>query len=132
VASCCEHGNEPSGEKVLELSNKSDFQMSVPQSPTHYSLQGNGDVLHQNVRLSDVFVPDNLDSDHLPINRFHILQHVRDRDFSNRAEEFTDWKRFQNISSQVISPEIQIKSGEEADEAAHDFTASVTLTCRSK
>jgi len=41
------------GEKLLDLFNKHDFQIPAPQCPTHYTLQGNGDVLdtvvHRNV-----------------------------------------------------------------------------------
>jgi len=59
----------------LELMYKSDFQISEPQSSTHYA-QGNGDMLnimlHKYVRLAGVTVSDILDSDHLP-NTFHIM-----------------------------------------------------------
>jgi len=69
-----------SGEKLLDLLDNNDFEISAPQGPTHYSPAGNGDVLdivvHQNVRLSEITVSDTLDSDHLPII-FHIMEHVR-------------------------------------------------------
>jgi endonuclease/exonuclease/phosphatase (EEP) superfamily protein YafD len=65
-----------SGEKLLDLFDNSEFEISASQSPTNYSPAGNGDVLdivvHQNVRLSEITVSDTLDSDHLPI-LFHIL-----------------------------------------------------------
>jgi hypothetical protein len=47
--------SNPSGEKLLQLFDVNDFEISTPQSPTHYSPAGNGDVLdivvHQNIRL---------------------------------------------------------------------------------
>jgi hypothetical protein len=59
----------------MTLFDLSDFEISTPQCPTHYSPAGNGDVLdmlvHENIRLSDVIVSDILDSDQLPII-FHI------------------------------------------------------------
>jgi hypothetical protein len=71
-----------SGEKLMVLFDFSEFEISAPQCPTHYSPAGNGDVLdtviHQNIRVSDVTATDILDSDHLPII-FHILDHVKIR-----------------------------------------------------
>jgi hypothetical protein len=71
--------SNPSGEKLLQLFNASDFEISAPHCPTHYSPVGNGDVLdivvHKNIRLSNVIVSDILDSDHLLII-FHILDQV--------------------------------------------------------
>jgi hypothetical protein len=67
-------------ENLLQLFDASEFEMSAPQCPTHYSLVGNGDVLdivvHKNIRISNVTISDILDSDHLPII-FHILDHVK-------------------------------------------------------
>jgi endonuclease/exonuclease/phosphatase family metal-dependent hydrolase len=64
--------SNPSGEKLLQLFDASEFEISAPQCPTHYSPVGNGDVLdivmHKNIRISNVTVSDILDSDHLPIN----------------------------------------------------------------
>jgi hypothetical protein len=52
--------SNPSGEKLLELSDLEDFEISAPQCPTHYSPAGNGDLLdivvHKNIRLSNVIV----------------------------------------------------------------------------
>jgi hypothetical protein len=54
--------SNPSGEKLMALFDFSEFQISTPQYPTHYSPAGNGDVLdivvHQNIRVSDVIVSD--------------------------------------------------------------------------
>jgi hypothetical protein len=45
--------SNPSGEKLLELFDNNDIEISAPQCSTHYSPAGNGDVLdivvHQNV-----------------------------------------------------------------------------------
>jgi hypothetical protein len=84
--------SNPSGEKLLQF-DASDFEISAPQCPTHYSPVGNGDVLgivvHKNIRLSNVLVSDILDSDHLPII-FHILDHARTKHVSAPFEKFTD------------------------------------------
>jgi hypothetical protein len=88
--------------------------MSATQYHTHYIPAGNGDVLdivlHTNIRLSEVFVSDILDSDHLAAV-FHLLDHVRPRNISNPVDKFTDWERFQSLASELISPRIQINSG---------------------
>jgi endonuclease/exonuclease/phosphatase family metal-dependent hydrolase len=72
--------SNPSGEKLLQLFDASDFEISAPQCPTHYSPVGSGGVLdivvHKNIRLSNVIVSDILDSDHLPVI-FQILDHIR-------------------------------------------------------
>jgi hypothetical protein len=72
------------GEKLLELFDINDFQISAPQCPTHYSPAGNGDVLdivvHQKVWISEIVVSGVLDSDHQPIV-FHILYQVSTRNF---------------------------------------------------
>jgi hypothetical protein len=85
--------SNPSGEKLLQLFDVSQFEISAPQCPTHYSPAGNGEVLdivvHQNIRVSDVIVSDISDSDHLPIV-FHILDHVKIRNLSEPIEKFTD------------------------------------------
>jgi hypothetical protein len=43
-----------SGQKLIALFTLSEFKISAPQCPTHYSLMGNGDMLdivvHQNIR----------------------------------------------------------------------------------
>jgi endonuclease/exonuclease/phosphatase family metal-dependent hydrolase len=58
--------SNPSGEKLLQVFDASDFEISAPQCPTHYSPVGNGDVLdivvHKNIRLSNVIVSDILDT----------------------------------------------------------------------
>jgi endonuclease/exonuclease/phosphatase family metal-dependent hydrolase len=90
--------SNPSGEKLLQLFDRNDFEISAPQCPTHYSHGGNGDVLdivvHKNIRLSHVVVSDILDSDHLPI-LFHILDHVRTNKISEPVGKITDWERSQ-------------------------------------
>jgi hypothetical protein len=117
----------------LQLFHVNNFEISAPQKPTHYSPAGNADVLdivvHQNIRLSHFIVSDILDSDHLPIV-FHILEHVTTRKFSEPFEKFTDWERFQNLASNLISPRIEINSGVEADKTALEFTASIASVYR--
>jgi hypothetical protein len=112
----------------VDLFDVNEFEISAPQHPTHYSAAGNGDVLdivvHKNIRVSDVIVSDILDSDHLPIV-FHILNHVKIRNLSEPIEKFTDWDQFQSLISELMSPQIEIKLGVEADNVARDFTASI-------
>jgi hypothetical protein len=122
-----------SGEKLLKFFDRNDFEISAPQWPTHYSPGGSGDVLdivvHKNIRLLNIIVSDILDSDHLPII-FHILDHVRTKNFSAPLEKFTDWERFQSLASNLISPRLETNSGVEADKAARGFTASIASAFR--
>jgi hypothetical protein len=124
--SCNSTISNPSDEKVLQLIDASDFEISAPQV-------GNGDVVdivvHKNIRLSNVIVSDILDSDHLPII-FNILDHVRTKNVSAPLEKFTDWERFQSLASNIISPRIEINSGAEADKEALTFTASLASAYR--
>jgi hypothetical protein len=68
-----------SGRRLLDLQDNNDFQISAPQCPTHCTPQGNDDgfgiVVHRNVCLSDVTVPDILDSD-LPSSTSWIMLDV--------------------------------------------------------
>jgi hypothetical protein len=68
-------------------------------------------VVHKNVPLSEVTVSDILDSDHLPIV-FHLLDHARTRNLSDLVDKFTVWAWFQSLASKLISPRIQINSGQ--------------------
>jgi hypothetical protein len=124
--------SNPLSDEMLHLFDVNNFEISAPQYATRYFPSGNGDVLdivvHQNIRMSDI-VSDILDSDHLPII-FHILDHVKIRNFSNPIEKFTDWDRFQSLASELISPKIEIKSGVEADKTARDFSASIASEYR--
>jgi hypothetical protein len=82
------HTSNPSGEELLTLLIKNDFQISAPPSPTHYMPRGNdilNIVIHRDIRLSGVTMSDALDSDHLPIF-FSILEQVCARDSSARVE----------------------------------------------
>jgi hypothetical protein len=49
---------------------------------------------------------------------------------SEPIEKFTDWDRFQSLASELISPQVKINSGVEADKAARNFTASVASEYR--
>jgi hypothetical protein len=50
------------------------------------------------------------------------MGHVKIKNLSEPIEKFTDWDRFQTLVSELISLKVEIKSGIEADKAAHDFT----------
>jgi hypothetical protein len=95
--------------------------ISAPQCPTHYSPAGICNVLdivvHKNINVSHVIVSDILDSDNLPIV-VHILDHVKIKNLSEPIEKFTDWDRFQSLASELISPDVEINSGVEANKAA--------------
>jgi hypothetical protein len=105
-----------------------EFEISAPQRPTHYSPVANSDVLdivvHKNVRLPEVIVSDLMDSDQLIISS-HLQDNIRTRNPSDPVDKFTDCEQFENLASELVSPRIQINSGEEADKAARGFTASI-------
>jgi hypothetical protein len=101
--------SNPASEKLLNLFQLDDFEISESQCPTHYSQPGYGDVLDIVVHRN-VIVYDFLDSDHSPIV-FHILDHVRTTKLSEPTEKFTDWERFQSLASDLISDRIEINSG---------------------
>jgi hypothetical protein len=67
-------------------------------------------IMHKNVRLSEINVFDILASYHLPIV-FHLLDHIRIRILSDPVDKFTDWERFQSLTSESSSAKIQINSG---------------------
>jgi hypothetical protein len=64
-----------------------------------------------------------------PELRFHILDHIRTKNVSP-LEKFTDWEQFQSLTSNLISPRIEINSGAEADKAVRAFTASTASAYR--
>jgi hypothetical protein len=125
--------SKPSGQKLLQLFDVSEFEISAPQRPTHYFSVGNGDVLdvvvHKNIRISNVTVSDILDSDHPPII-FHILDHVTTQNVSAPLEKFTEWERFQSLALNLVSPRIEINPGVEAEGAASAITASIASAYR--
>jgi hypothetical protein len=51
------------------------------------------------------------------------------RIFSDPVIEIRDWEQFQSLTSELISPIIQINLGE-VDEVAHVFTASIAFMSR--
>jgi hypothetical protein len=102
--------SNPSGPKLLNLLHLNKFEISAPQYSTQYSPTGNGDVLDIVVLwLSEVIASDILDSDHLQIV-LHLLDYIRTRSLSDPVEKFTDWKWFQSLASELISPRIQVNS----------------------
>jgi hypothetical protein len=42
----------------------------------------------------------------------------------------SDWDRFQSLASELLSPQVQINSGVEANKAARNYTASVASAYR--
>jgi hypothetical protein len=58
------------------------------------------------------------------------LDPVRTREASDPVEKLRDWEMFQSLASELISPNIQIHSSNEADKGACDFSASVTAVYR--
>jgi hypothetical protein len=84
----------------------SNFEISAPQCSTHCTPHGRGDVLdivvHHNARLSEFIVTNILDSDHLQINP------VRRREPLDPAEKLADWELFQSLTSELLSPVVQI------------------------
>jgi hypothetical protein len=58
-----------------------------------------------------------------------ILHPVRMRATLNSAEKLTDWKLFQSLFSQLISPNIQIHSSNEVDKTAYGFAVSRASAC---
>jgi hypothetical protein len=65
-----------------------------------------------------------------PTNSISHTDHVKIRTLFEPIEKFTDWEWFQSLTSDLISPKIQINSGVEADKAVRDFTASIASACR--
>jgi hypothetical protein len=103
--------SNPSGLKLLDLFVNNNFEISAPQYPTRFVLNGRGNVLdivvHKYVRLSKVRVLDIMDSDHLPF-MFCILDHIKAREILDPVEKFTDWERFQSLTSALVSPRVEI------------------------
>jgi hypothetical protein len=81
--------SNPSGEKLLNLFDVHEFEMSASRCRIHYFPARNGDVLdiviHQNIRLSGVIVSGILDSDHVSA-LFCTLDHVQTNNL------WTTWK----------------------------------------
>jgi hypothetical protein len=53
------------------------------------------------------------------------MDHVTTKKFSEPLEQFTNWKRFRNLASNLISPRIEINSMVEADKVALEVMASI-------
>jgi hypothetical protein len=61
---------------------------------------------------------------------FSILDPVRMREALDPAEKLTDWELFQSLASELVSPNIQIHSSNEANKAACDSAASIASAYR--
>jgi hypothetical protein len=109
----------------------SNFEISAAQCSTHYSPDGRVDVLdnvlHQNVRLSEVIFTHNLGSYHLSI-MFSIRTLLEWGKL--RSSWKTDWELLQSQASEFTPPNMQIHSSNEAHKAAHDFAASIASPYR--
>jgi hypothetical protein len=118
---------------LLDLFVNCNFEISAPQHPTHFVPDGRGDVLdivvHKDVWLSEVRVLDIMDSDPLPI-MFCILDHITARKILDPVEKFTDWEKFQRLTSALVSPRVEINSCIEADRAGRDFAALIASAYR--
>jgi hypothetical protein len=95
----------------------------------HVTPMGNGDILdivaHQNIRLSGRIFSGILESDHLPVV-FHILDHLKTKNFLEPVEKFRDWQRFQSLASDLILPRIEINQ----EKLAHHFASSTASAYR--
>jgi hypothetical protein len=60
----------------------------------------------------------------------YILEHVTTKKNSRKHFKNSDWERFQNLASNLISSRTEINSGAEADKAALEFTASIVSVYR--
>jgi hypothetical protein len=106
---------KPSGEKLLDLFDNNNFQISVPHSPLHYTPQGHGSVLDimvlQNVHLSDVTSWTQITSLSFPTYIIMLALGI--------------FRRFRSLTTELNSPEIHIDTIEEAEKAASNFTAPI-------
>jgi hypothetical protein len=61
---------------------------------------------------------------------FSILDPVRMKVALDPVEKRMDWELFQSLASELISPNIQIHSSIEPDNAARDLVASIASAYR--
>jgi hypothetical protein len=59
---------------------------------------------------------------------FSIVGSVRTREALDAVEKLTHWELFQSLAPELIPPDIQIHSSNEADKAARDFVPSTAST----
>jgi hypothetical protein len=125
--------SNPSGREILRLFDASQFEISAPQCPTHYSHAVSGDVLdivvYQSIRVSDVIVSDIMGSDHLTIV-FHILVKLKLGISRNLLKNLQYWSGFKALPQNKFLLESKLTRGVEADKAARDFTAFNASACR--
>jgi hypothetical protein len=53
------------------------------------------------------------------------LDHVKASKILDPVGKFTDWERFQSLTSALVSPRVEINSCIEVDKAARDFAVSI-------
>jgi hypothetical protein len=125
--------SNPSAPKLFDLLHilVEEFEISVPQCPTHYSPAGNDDVL----LLLCTRMPDCQKSfsqtfwTYITYQSFSTYWIILELGIFLTRLTNADWERFQNVASELISLRIQINSGE-ADKTARNFTAAIVLTYR--
>jgi hypothetical protein len=103
------------GEKILDVTDN--FEIPAPKHHTHYTPEGTGDVsILWLVEVSDRQMSLSLTfcMQITFLTFFQIVDHIRVEDNSNIVEILIGWE-----------PRLLLESGEEADKAARDFTASV-------
>jgi hypothetical protein len=61
---------------------------------------------------------------------FCILDHIKAREILDPVEKFTDWERFQSLTSALVSPRVEINSCIEVHNAARDFAACISSAYR--
>jgi hypothetical protein len=66
-------------------------------------------MAHHNIQLTEVTVKDILDSNQIPI-MFSILDPVKMRETVDPVEKLMNWELFQSLTSELVSPNIQIYS----------------------
>jgi hypothetical protein len=70
--------------------------------------------VHKNVQLSEIAL---ILWTQITYQSFPFAGSYLTRKLSDPVDKFTDWRQFQNLTSELISPRIQINSGEEANKA---------------
>jgi hypothetical protein len=67
--------------------------------------------------------------EHLPVV-FHLLDHIKSRNFSDVVDKFTDWERLQSLACGIISRIIQTNSGKTPIKRPATFPFSIASSYR--
>jgi hypothetical protein len=68
--------------------------------------------------------------ENLILRKYYYYITSERKDLSEPIEKFTDWDWFQSFASELISPQMEIKSGVEANKVVCDFTAFIASAFR--